>query len=193
MNVNFRTLACLFLLIFFSGFTGDAFARKRLKVFRVKIIHYNNSHTKGILFDVKEDGMILAQSKDVVSMPQDLLIKRIKEGLIPLTHVPFDQVKKVGLWRRKAVGRNFAIGAVGSMAVAGAITMVGMEHNNSNDEHCGCGPPVMLIIPPVMAILGGTVGVLIGVFPKKVVTLNPDKLFESARDQLGKYSIVTQL
>ena len=195
MNVNFRVLACLFLLIFFSGFTGDAFARKRRKVFRVKIIHYNNSHTKGILFDVKEDGIILAQAKDVGSVPQDLLIKRIKEGLIPVTHVPFEQVKKVGLWRRRAVGRNFAIGAAGSMVMVGAFVAIDSDNrNNKDDFHCGCGgPPAGLVLVPAAGILGGIAGVLVGILPKKVVMLNPDSPFESARGQLGKYSIITQL
>ena len=193
MAINFRIFSGLFLLLILTGTGQDVFAKKRLRIFRVKIIHFDNSRTKGVLYEVSKDGIVLVRARHLLQIPRDEILKNISQELVPVMLIPFDRIKRVGLWRRKAVGRDFAIGAVGSMLVAGAITMIDTNNHNNNSEHCGCGPPALLIIPPAAAILGGAVGAIVGLVPKKVVGLDPDRPFESAQEQLGNYSVSTQL
>lgn len=192
MAANFRVHSMAFLLLIVFGISECALAKKRLRIFRVRIIHYDNSHTKGILYEVNKDGIVLGRAKDLLRMPNARIARSVQDGSVPVKLVAFDTVKKIHLWRRNAAGRNFAIGASSAMVATAAITTIDMNSHN-NEEHCGCGPPALLILPPAAAILGGTLGALFGLFPKKIVDLDPNRVFENAREQLEKYSVSTQL
>jgi hypothetical protein len=101
------TVFLLFILISLRV-THDSFA-KRLKLFRVTIIHYDNTRTSGILYAIKDDGFYLVNAKEIRSIRTREISPGIETGNIKPVRIAFEQIKNVALRRRAASGRGFLI------------------------------------------------------------------------------------
>lgn len=185
-----KTLLCFFLLFSACLTPEDAFAKK-IKPYRINITHYDNKHVKGILYDVTENGIALVEAGDVLHVPKEMIVKGIKEGRIQVIYIPFDQIKVATLKRPGSAGRGLLIGAAGSFVIVGAISILATSSQSENQ--CGCGLPAALILPPFAAFLGGAIGSIVGLFPKKVVIPDPKMPFESTRKRLYTYILSSQL
>ena len=182
---------CCFLIFLTIGLPPDTFARKKkIKLYRLAITQYNNSRVKGILYDVSEQGLVLISAKDFRDKPYHVISKALEEGQIQALKVTYDGVKTLNLRRKGSSGRGFAIGALGSFAIT-ALLAVGTTTFGGG---CGCaGPPAVLVLPPIAGLLGGAIGSIAGLVPKKTIQLDPDRLYESADSNLREYSLVAQL
>ncbi|MCE7042917.1 hypothetical protein [Dyadobacter sp. CY312] len=182
---------CCFLIFLTIGLSPDAFARKKkIKLHRLTVVQYDDSRVKGILYDVNEQGLVLVRAKDLTNIPFDLITKSINEGKIQVTNVPYGAAKILYVRRKGSSGRGFAIGALGSFAIT-ALLAAGTA---AFGDGCGCaGPPAVLVLPPIAGLLGGAVGSIVGLAPKKTIRLDPDRFYESADSSLRKYSLAGQL
>lgn len=179
------------ILIILCGFSQQVLAKK-LKRYRVKITHYDNSVTKGIIYDVTEDGIGLMSAESISYLIQGMIVKDVNKGKIQIARIPFDQIKNLIVWRKGSVGRSALIGSLGALALATAITTVATL-TKKKDNHCSCGIPAALVLPPIAVFGGGLFGSIVGLFPKKTIVLDPNNSFESAQRKLYKYSIYTQI
>ena len=179
------------ILITLCSFSQDVLAKK-LKRYRVKITHYDNSVTKGIIYDVMEDGIGLVSAESISYLLQSMIVKDVNKGKIQITRIPFNQIKNLMVRRKGSVGRSALIGSLGALALTTAITTAATL-TKKEDNHCGCGIPAVLVLPPIAAFGGGLFGSIVGLFPKKTIVLDPNNSFESAQRKLYKYSIYTQI
>ncbi|REA58715.1 hypothetical protein DSL64_20360 [Dyadobacter luteus] len=182
---------CFFLVLFATALPDNAVAqRKKVKLHRLTIVQFDDSKVKGILYDITEKGIILIQKKDLRDPRYELLSGAVKDGLIQTTDVPYNSVKTIYVRRKGSVGRAFGIGAASAFAITGLITM----GNTVFGDGCGCaGPPAVLILPPIAGILGGIVGSIVGLAPKKTIQLDTHRLYDSAESRLRKYSLAGQV
>lgn len=187
-----KVASYLIILITLCSFSQDVLAKK-LKRYRVKITHYDNSVTKGIIYDVMEDGIGLVSAESISYLLQNMIVKDVNKGKIQVTRIPFDQIKNLTVWRKGSVGRSALIGSLGALALTAAITTAATV-TKKKDNHCGCGGiPAVIVFPPIAALGGGLFGSIVGLFPKKTIVLDPDNSFESAQRKLFKYPIYTQI
>ncbi len=186
-----RRIFCLFLIFFAIASCFEVNAqKKKIRLHKLIAIQYDHTKIKDVLYDVSEKGFVLIDAKEIKNKPYDLLTKAVNSGEVQTRIVPLESAKILYLRRNGSVGRGFVMGAVGSFALTGLITAGSAMFG----EGCGCGgPPAVLVLPPIAGLLGGIVGSVVGLAPKKTVRLDPERLYESANAGLRKYSLVGQL
>lgn len=186
-----RRLFCLFLIFFaiVACFEVNA-QKKKIRLHKLIAIQYDHTKIKDVLYDVTEKGLVLIDAKEIKNKPFDLLTKAVNSGELQTRIVPLESAKVLYVRRNGSAGRGFVMGAVGAFALTGLITAGSAMFG----EGCGCaGPPAVLVLPPIAGLLGGIVGSVVGLAPKKTVRLDPERLYESANAGLRRYSLVGQL
>lgn len=186
-----RRLICLVLVFITIGACFEVHAqKKKIRLHKLIAIQHDNTKVKDVLYDVTEKGLVVIDARQVKNTPFDLLIQAVNNGELQTRIVPLESAKVLYIRRNGSAGRGFVMGAVGAFALTGLIT----AGSTMFGEGCGCaGPPAVLILPPIAGLLGGIVGSVVGLAPKKTVRLDPERLYESANAGLRRYSLVGQL
>lgn len=184
-------IICFCLIIAGIISSSDSFAqKKRVKLHRLTVLQYDDSKVKGVLHDVTEQGIVMINAKDTRDLRFDVISKAIADGTVETTTVPFNSVKTLYVRRKGASGRGFLMGAAGAAVITGLLAV----GTSTFGDGCGCGgPPAVLVLPPIAGIIGGVVGSIAGLAPRKILELDPDRLYESADSGLRKYSWVGQM
>lgn len=199
---NVATLCCIFLL-FLSGMAQA----QKVKIFKAKVFHFDNSRSKGIVYDVSPLGMVLLDTKTVSGMAAGSIREVISKNQLPSFTVPFNEVRLMNIKRRKSAGKGFGLGYLASFVTLETIMVV--SNLSSNRIDCdgsrqkmsfgdavigaSCAAPPGILIIGIVSFVGGGFGSLIGSIPVKKISLNAENQEADAREKLTKYAIISQI
>lgn len=199
---NVSTLCCIFLL-FLSGIAQA----QKVKIFKAKVFHFDNSRSKGIVYDVSPQGVVLLDTKTVSAMSARSIREAISQNQLPSFTVPFTDLRLMNIKRRRAAGKGFGLGYLASFVTLETIMVANaLSSNKTGCDGSGqkpsfgdavigasCAAPPGILVFGVVSLVGGGLGSLIGSIPIKQISLNAENQEADAREKLTKYAIISQM
>ncbi len=196
----------VFLCLLFVLVSGRTQAQKT-KIFRAKIIHYDHSTVKGVVYDVIPEGVVLLDPKAVSAMSAREVRASVLTSQLPTFTVPFNEIESINIWRRRSSGRGFGLGYLASFVTleTGMATSVlsqgsrrgcdgTLQKPNLSDAFIGgsCAAPPGILVIGVASFLGGGIGSVVGAFPRKRLSFDTANQEGDARAKLEKYALLLQ-
>ncbi|GHB68899.1 hypothetical protein [Persicitalea jodogahamensis] len=186
-------------------FCGPAQAQK-VKIFQAKVIHYDYSSIKGIVYDVSPQGLVMLDKKTVAAMSKKEVRQALLDNQLPTFVVPFQEIGQIAIRRLNSAGRGFGIGYLASFITLETSMVVSTLSDNSmgcdgtqrkptlGDAIIGasCAAPPGILVFGVVSLVGGGIGSLVGLIPRKQIQLNSIYPEEDARKKLGPYALALQ-
>ncbi len=177
---------------------------QKVKIYKAKVTHYDWSATRGIVYDVSPQGVVLLDPKSVSAMSAKDIQGAVLNNQLPTFTIPFGEIQEMNIKRRGAAGRSFGLGYLASFVTLETI----MAASILSQDKTGCArqkptlgealvgascaaPPGILVIG-VVSVLGGGIGSVIGTIASKHITLDPRNQEIDARRKLSKYVLLPQ-
>ena len=194
---------CIWLALLLGGGTAHA---QKTKIFQTRITHYDNSSTKGILYDVGPQGLIMLDAKTVSALSKKDVRSALLNNQLPTFVVPFQEIREISVRRWGAAGKGFGLGYLASFITLETV----MAANALSSPKMGCdgvrrkpslgsaligascaAPPGIVGIAAV-SFAGGGLGSLVSAISQKYLSLDPRQPEVDAREKLGRYALAPQ-
>lgn len=186
--------------------SGAAQAQKA-KIYQAKVFHYDQSAIKGIVYDVSPQGIVLLDKKAVSALSAKDIREAILNNQLPSFTVPFEEIQRMNISRRKAAGKGFGIGYLASFITLETIMAASILSSDkvgcdgSRDKAslyqaligASCAAPPGIMFNGVASLIAGGIGSLVGSIPVKQISLDSQNPEEDARKKLKNYALLLKV
>jgi hypothetical protein len=194
-----------FFLCFAFVVLSGAVQAQKFKIYRAKVVHFDYSATKGIVYDVSPQGIVLLDSKVVSAMSTKEIQSAVLNDQLPQFTVPFREIQAVKIKRRGAAGKGFGLGYLASFVTLETIMAASVLSSGDkmgcdgsprkatlSDALIGasCAAPPGILVFGIVSFVGGGIGSLIGSIPVREFNLDPHNPETDAREKLQKYALL---
>lgn len=196
---NVTIFICLFLVLILKPVHAQ-----KARIFQAKVVHFDYSAVKGILYGVSPQGVVLLDKKAVSAMSANDIHTSIENNQLPTFTVPFSEIQQIKIKRRGAAGKGFGLGYLASFVTLQTI----MTANALSSDKIGCdgsrqkasfgkafvgascAAPPGILVNGIAAFFGGGLGSLLGSIPVREITFDSRNPEDDAREKLKKYALV---
>ncbi|MBU1822317.1 MAG: hypothetical protein KKG00_12515 [Bacteroidetes bacterium] len=181
---------------------------QKVKIYKARIFYFDQSTQKGVLYDVSPQGIVLLDTKTVSAMSAKDIQEAVLNSHLPSFIVPFEEVQRLHITRRRSAGKGFGIGYLASFITLETIMasiVLSFDDKTSCDGSpkkatlgdaligASCAAPPGIFFNGIASLVGGGIGSLVGSIPVKQIRLDSQNPEMDARGKLKKYALLLQM